>query len=121
MMYKVGRWHSQSIPSRRRKTPNKKPRPFRKVGRGVSILTPKKKIAIDESTTLQPIPVVREEVPAPSGSMMCWEESRKKISVPTALLLAKTNIIVGAWSIKTMYEAGKAVHAPLQHQSDWIK
>jgi hypothetical protein len=48
-----------------------------------------------------------EEGPAATGSMMCRVESHKETPIPTTLLSTKTTITIGAWNIKTMYEAGK--------------
>ena len=40
--------------------------------------------------------------------MTSGSQSRKEASGPKTLVSTKTTIKIGAWNVKTMYEAGKA-------------
>ena len=58
-----------------------------------------------EETTTQPD--LGEEGPETAGIMTSGGESRKEASGPTTLLNTKTTLMIGAWNVRTMYEAGK--------------
>ena len=78
-----------------------------KVGLGPVPPSCKKQNTTKTSTNTQYSPVLGEGGPAAAGLMTCWGESREEALVPTTLLSTRATITIGAWNVRTMYEAGK--------------
>ena len=71
-----------------------------------------------EETTTQPF--LGEEGPKTAGIMTSEGESRKKASGPTTLLNTKTILMICAWNVRTMSEAGKAAQVAAEMRNDKI-
>ena len=68
----------------------------------------KKPNATETFTTNKTTTSVLEEVgPGLPGRMKCCGQSRKEATMPTTLLSTRTNLNIGTWNVRTMYEAGK--------------
>ena len=78
------------------------------VGVGPTTHPCKKENVTETSTETTTYPVLGKEGPAAAESMTSGGESRKEASGPTTLVSTKTTLIIGAWNVRTMCEAGKA-------------
>ena len=71
---------------------------------------PRKKSYVTETSTIETTtePVLGKEGPASAGIMTSGSESRKEASGLRTLISTKTTIKIGAWNVRTMYQAGKS-------------